>query len=389
MDTSQNHTFKKLFIDYKPAEIQRGNNGDWRIVFYVKVPGKEKMKRFRRRIPSISSKTERNQYAKRMAASINEQLRKGWSPFYDGAAQNNMTLFENAIQKHLDQAERKCKDNLLREDSLRSYRSFSKNILQYLKEIGKEKMLCVEIDRSFIINFLDELYYKKKRTARTSNNYLSFISQMCVFMVDRNYISKNPTEKIEKRKVGKKKREVLPDYLREQIFKYQFQESRAYLTLCLCVYFYFIRRTEITKLQVKHISLERDTIFLPAEISKNRINGVVTIPKRLKSLLADHIKGSYENDYVFSSDNYKTGQKQVQPKKISDEWAKMRKALNFESKFQFYSLKDTGITNLLLQGVAAKKVRDQARHHDIRITEKYTPEKTEADQTLLNLDFDF
>ena len=33
------------------------------------------------------------------------------------------------------------------------------------------------------------------------------------------------------------------------------------------------------------------------------------------------------------------------------------------------------------------KIRDQARHHDIRITETYTPRLTESDSTIKNLDF--
>lgn len=207
-------------------------------------------------------------------------------------------------------------------------------------------------------------------------------------MVDHNYLTNNPADKIQKRKTGRKKREVLPSYLREEVFKYLTNTSKPYLTLCLCVYFCFIRRTELTKLKVKHIDLVNNTIFIPDSISKNKKDGVVTIPKRLKTRIAKHIDRFNKDDFLFSN-NFIPGVEKLNPKKISDEWAKIRASLGFANKYQFYSLKDTGITNLLLMGVPAKKVRDQARHHDIRITEAYIARNDKADQDLVNLDFEF
>ncbi len=387
MANFQNTISQKLFIDYVPAELRK--NKSWMIVFYAKIPGKEKLKRFRRRVPALKNKTERVKMAKRMCASINDKLSRGWSPFYDGSAENNTRKLSEVIDKFINQTERKCRDNLLRPDTLRAYTSYAKNLKRYMEIKNKVDLLCIEYDRAFIINFLDHLYFTKKRTARTSNNYLFFCRKLGIFMVDRKYLPANPANKIEKRRVGTKKRAVLPKNVRKEVFDYLSIHSVEYLTLCMCVYFCFIRRTEITKLKVSNVNLKNNTIYIPAEISKNKISGVTTIPKKLKKLLIDHLNESNESDFIFSSNNFKPGQKKLAPKKISDEWRKMREILNLENKYQFYSLKDTGITNLLLKGVPAKKVRDQARHHDIRITEKYTPEKTEADQTLLNLDFEF
>ncbi|TXK71972.1 site-specific integrase [Mesonia sp. K4-1] len=392
MSTNQNShsaTHKEIFLDFEPAEIGGLNGNDWRIYFRVKVPGEQKMKLFRRRVKKYSNKTVRMRYAKRMCSEINKKLEKGWSPLFDGYADNEFFKLVDVLEKFLGQAERKLNDNLLRKDTYRSYTSYAKNIEGYLKERGKEDLFTIQFDRTFIIEFLDHIYYDKKRTARTSNNYLSFYSQLCVFMVDRKYLPSNPTLKISKRKVGKKKREILPTYLRNDIFKYQSRISKEYLTLCLLVYFCFIRRTELTKLQVKNIDLKKSTVFIPAEISKNNKDGIVTIPKKLKILLAKHIDTSFVDDFLFSNENFKTGKNKLEPKKVSDEWAKMRNALNFESKYQFYSLKDTGITELFYLDVPLIKIRDQARHHDIKITETYAPRNYKADEFLRDLDFNF
>ena len=132
-----------------------------------------------------------------------------------------------------------------------------------------------------------------------------------------------------------------------------------------------------------------DTIFIPKEISKNGKDGIITIPKKLKELLLIHLNGATQEDYLFSSDNFRPGKIQLQPKKISDEWAKMRIILKFKQEYQFYSLKDTGITELFLLNVPTIKIRDQARHHDIKITETYTPRNYTADETIRSLNFNF
>ena len=118
-------------------------------------------------------------------------------------------------------------------------------------------------------------------------------------------------------------------------------------------YFCLIRRTELTKFKVADIRLIESCIILDASITKNRKTDSVTIPDVFLPILAQHLQYAKNSDYLFSTDNFKPGRKQLTPKKISDTWAKYRKLYGFDSKFQFYSLKDTGITDLLNTGVPA------------------------------------
>ena len=95
------------------------------------------------------------------------------------------------------------------------------------------------------------------------------------------------------------------------------------------------------------------------------------------------------NTYFLFSKDFKTGKTAINPKKISNTWAKYRKIFGFDDKYQFYSLKDTGITDLLNSSIPAIKVRDQARHYDLKITESYTARNKFADETLRNSSFEF
>ncbi len=390
MESSQKNNPTKIpFIDFVPAEVKETTGDNWRIVFYARKPGTNEMKRFRRRVKKIAGNQNRMRYARRICAEINKKLYEGWSPFINDYAKKEYQPFLKVLDLYLEQVERRCKDNLLRPDSLRAYTSYTKNLKEYLTLKGKSHLFTVEFDKKFILDFLDYIYFERKRTARTSNNYLAYCNLLSTFMKDREFIAVNPTDGIERRRVGRKKREIIPAKIRNEIFTYQATQNRSYLTLCLMVYFCFIRRTEISKLRVKHVDLQADTVFIPEEISKNGKDGVVTIPGKLKELLTQHLHQSTKEDYLFSQSNFRPGEKRLQPKKISDEWAIMRKDLEFKQEYQFYSLKDTGITELFLLGVPTIKIRDQARHHDIKITETYTPRNFICDDHIKNLDFNF
>ena len=155
----------------------------------------------------------------------------------------------------------------------------------------------------------------------------------------------------------------------------------------MVTYYCFIRRTEITKLKVSDVNLFKGFILVSAENSKNRKTEAVTIPNIFLPILAQHLTKAKNTDYLFSNNDFKPGAKQLTPKKISDEWAKFRNKEKFDDKFQFYSLKDTGITDLLNSGIPAIKVRDQARHYDLKITESYTARNKFADEMIKNADF--
>lgn len=48
-------------------------------------------------------------------------------------------------------------------------------------------------------------------------------------------------------------------------------------------------------------------------------------------------------------------------------------ALKFPKEYKFYSLKDSGITDMLRSGLDPLSVKEQARHSSLQITDAYTP----------------
>ena len=86
--------------------------------------------------------------------------------------------------------------------------------------------------------------------------------------------------------------------------------------------------------------------------------------------------------YIFSDeDTFKPGKVLLNSKRIGRIWGYIRDELKLPVAYQFYSLKDTGITEMLEAGVPAKFVKELADHHSLEMTERYT-HKSEAKKIL-------
>lgn len=384
-DNIHNNLNRIAFVDYKPAELHKGK--EWRVEFYAKIPAKNEFKRFRKRVPAISPVKEREKYAKKMVVAINQKLESGWSPFYEDNAVKYKTV-QFCTDLFLQQQTKEVADDIKRPDTLRSYKSRVAVFLSYIAEYQKNIKFVVEIDVFFVHSYLDYLYFERKCSPQTYNNHLRFLNSFLEWCKIKRYITQNPSENIKPKRKTEKKRKVLTKNIKEKV-KTLRNTDFHYFVLCMMTYFCFIRRTEITKIKVSDVNLQKGFIVVSAENSKNRKTETVTIPKAFLPDLAQHLKNAKADDFLFSVDNFKTGNEQLIPKRITDRWAKFRKEEKFDSKFQFYSLKDTGITDLLNSGIPAIKVRDQARHHDLKITESYTARNKFADEMLKNIDFEF
>ena len=279
-------------------------------------------------------------------------------------------------------------DGIKRPDTLRAYTSFVSNVQRYIDEKQLAIKYLVEIDFRFVSGFLDYIYYEKNNSPATYNNYLAYFKAFLEWAKAKDYIKQNATDNIKNKPKIQKKREPLTQEVKACIKELKNTDFHFFVA-CMLTYFCLIRRTELTKLKVTDIRLIESRIILDGSITKNRKTDSVTIPDVFLPILAQHLQYAKNSDYLFSTDNFKPGRKQLTPKKISDTWAKYRNLYGFDSKFQFYSLKDTGIMDLLNSGVPSIKVRDQARHYDIKQTESYTTRNLIADDIIRRAKVDF
>lgn len=370
------------FLDYKPAKLYTPKNSAWEVKFWYKIPNTNKFKLFKRRVKPLKNEKEKLRLGKQIEKAINSELSAGWSPFGNS---KKYDFVVDLLEDFKQYTYKKYQNGDFRYDTKRTYIS---NISKLFKFLQQKKLLHLttdNFDRSIINQYIDWMEFKQKNSATTINNNVTVIKVICNHLIDRGQLTYNPANRIKRKRQAPKKRQVIPDPLLNEIFSYQRQQSIGYYRLCLMCYFCLLRTTELTKLKVKHIDINNRILFVPADISKNRKDDHVTIPDVFTNQLYKHIKNIDSNAFVFSADDFQPGEKRASSKRITKRWIAMRQKLNISKKYDFYSLKDTGITKLLEAGIPIIKVRDQARHHDIKITEKYTPRRTTADDTIRNI----
>jgi integrase len=239
--------------------------------------------------------------------------------------------------------------------------------------------LVYQFDKSIITKYLEYLYVDLDRSAKTRDNYLSFFRVLSSWLLENEYLKIKPTEGIStlgKKARGQKNRSVITKVDRIKINTYLEKENVWFLLACEILYYCFIRPKEMSYIKISHIDLNKQTIFVPGETAKNSKDAVVTIPNNLKNLMQRLNIDTYPADYYLFSDGFNPGSNRRDEKQFRDYWGKIRKEFNFPDTYKFYSLKDTGITDMITKTGDTLSVRDQARHHSITITDMYTPHET-------------
>ena len=388
MTTSQNPVTSRVFIDFIPAELRE--NKTWEVIYYCRNPFTGELVRKRNRVKPLKSKIERRKLAKRMILDINKKLEQGWSPWITEGNSKSFTLITEAIDIFL----RKCNDQKkkgdLRPDTFRTYKSFTNILIAYISENDHSNTFLGKMDESFVVDYLDYIYYERNNSSRTRNNHLKFIITLCEFLIQRKYLALNPAISISRMSESVKKRMYIPPEARMEIFRYFKRANPAYLVLCLTCYYCLVRRTELTKLRVSDVFIDNGIIYVETGISKNKRSKPVTIPRKLLPYLKNHLKEASDDHYLFGNNGFLPGPLKLRPNRITDHWGYMRNALKLKKEYQWYSLKDSGITDLLKAGVPTIDVKNQARHHSITQTEAYIPKEIlVAEKSIQNLDLGF
>ncbi|MGL4520723.1 MAG: tyrosine-type recombinase/integrase [Phocaeicola sp.] len=350
------------------------------------------MRRKKIKLNFIQKVTDRRKYAKDLMLRLCEKLYAGWNPWIEAEQGSSYITFKEVIENYRTWLDKMYQDDNYREDTMKSYKSYLKNLVDYNASKKIKITYIYQFDKDFVVRFLDEVYINRDNTAYTHDNYLAFIKSFSSYCLSKNYLKVNPTEGI--RSMGKrnkkKQRTTLPQYTLDQINDYLSQKNKYVLLASYILYYCFIRPKEMAKIKLSNFNLAKQTIHVPDTVSKNRKDGVITLPTKVIHLMVELGIFNHPNDYFLFSDNFKPGSNPKSEKIFRDYWSyHVRKDLKLPDKYKFYSLKDTGITNML-RHYDVLSVRDQARHSSILMTDIYTPHDIqEANELIKNYNGNF
>lgn len=362
-----------IFVDYIPAQISFKKI--CRIYFYAKNPNTGKLQRVSIKCNRIKSRREKYNYAKLICQRINEKLQTGWNPFLEKIEINSQVTFSEAVKKFMIEHQKES-----RKDTIRSYKSFTHFFENWLINNEMINNYCFTFNGQHANKLLSFVYQNNKIGSLTYNNYLRFFRILFNFFILKGYIKNNPFLGFKLKRIEDKKREIIPPETRKFIKEYLFNNNmKEYYYLSQLCYRCFIRPKEILNLKIENIDYKNKMLTLTASISKTHRERVIGIPDEIFEYFLS-IKNLKKELFIFSK-KYKPGGILLNTKDVGYTWAKMRTELNLPTKYQFYSLKDTGITEMLDAGVPTKIVKELAGHSSFSMTEKYT-HKTAASEIL-------
>lgn len=337
----------------------------WYIDFLAYDPAEGRMKRKKYTLDNIPTKTQRRIRAAELISSTLALLRTGWSPWVDASAARSYTLLEVALGKYERYLER-----LSRYQTRKMYQSRVNILREYNATLPIPIKYVYQFDKAFISGFLDYVYYERETTGRTRNNYKGWCSSLSSYFIEHSWLSENPAEKIRSIEETAKKRRALTQLELRTLKSYLSRTNKYFLLACMFEYYTFIRPTELSNVKIGDINLKEQSIYVPAEVSKNKRDGKVALNDTLiKMMLELEIFKQHSGCYLFGK-KMLPSEKKASSEIFRREWLKLRKALKWPDALQFYSLKDSGIRDLAnSEGIVI--ARDQARHTDISTTNKY------------------
>lgn len=350
----------KFPVKFIPAEYKYSGSRCY-ITYQVVDPKTDNLKRITHKVNYIKNAAERRKYAEYLVYAINEKLYSGWNPLVEDTLCDETTI-RDACNMYLEDKQH------LRPDSLRSYRSYNKIFLEWCEKNKWSDKIVSKFDKAAAKKYMA---YLSDKNPRTWNNYLKQMQSIFAYFVANDIIKSNPFHFMAPRKVDKKIRKIIPPEVRSKILDYyksnNMNEFVVVMNLC---YKCLIRPKEMRMLKLKHINFAEMVIDMPADISKNHHERIIPLHDDLQQYFIQ-LKDYDKNLYLFS-ESFKPGKKMIAVHAIDKAWNKMKEALNLPADYQFYSLKDTGITEMLEAGVPAKLVKELADHHSLEMTERYT-----------------
>jgi len=311
------------------------------------------------------------------------KLEQGWNPWVEIGTVLEYTEVRDVLNRYRDYLYKLVSDDDMREESLASYLSYARMLESWLA--SRHLIYIYQLQRDVVGAFLDYVFVERNNTLQTRNNYLAWLKTFSRWLLQRSYLREDPTAGMQavQRRAKKKNRSVLPDDALERLHGWLEKNNKHYLLACQMLHYMFVRPHEMSYVKIGDIKAKSQTLTLHGETTKNRQDAVVTLPKKVLLLMVELGVLSKPSDWYLFSDDFRPGPERRSEKVFRDYWAKVRRELGFPERYKFYSLKDTGITNMIRAQKDVLSVRDQARHSSILITDTYTPKDIEKANDVL------
>ncbi len=392
---------------YVPAELKHNSKG-WYIEYYRLNPILNEYERIRlmmnRERKRCKTLTEFKLQTSAIILQINNQLAAGFInvqqtlPSYGFGAQDTTSgdnvRFYTPLEQVIDLYETD-RSKELKETTMRSYSCFCKQFKQWIHAHYPTMSASTfsQVQASQYMEFVLEGNNSKGKksvrkkinedrvSARTYNNNIKLARALFSWAIEKSYARINPFEKLKTKKEQGKDRTIIPKEVRDRIVAYFREKNPVFIIIMQLVYKSFLRPVEITRVKVNQLNFAEHCIEMHCTQTKNGKAHNSRMDKDLEALLREHIKGADPDDYVFGAGTWLPGKTPSASHSYTIIWDRMRDALKLPKEYQLYSLRDSGINNLLRAGAKDLDVVQIVGHSDLAMTFRYA---NHVDKDLIN-----
>jgi integrase len=353
-------------LGYVPAEVHFAKTLIY-IDLYAAHPITKEMKRKRYKVNRVKGAAARRSYARDMCSRLNDRLREGWNPWADQLPEERPVTLKEALEKYLH-----AKTQTTTNRSPNSYRSHVRIFSGWAKSQG-----LLDLPASGLTGYHGRLYMAYIRDVRqvnptTYNNYHLFATGIFNWMIEEGWLLENPLAKVKRLRKVQKLRTVITATERKQCMEWFMKHQPPMVLVCMWVFHTLLRpRSELMRIRAKDVDLVKGVVTVDGVDTKSkRVRKAAIPPSMLKLLRASTLATAAPSDYVVGK-GLVPSPEQSGYNYIGLSWNKMRKALGWTADKQLYSMRDSGIIQLIADGVELHVVMRQADHRNIETTNRY------------------
>lgn len=385
----------QLSVDYIPPRLVEAKQG-WYFVFYQRNPDTKALERHRQsfnlgRIRKIKTRRER---AKEVEAHVAELMKFGY-PCVKGLVVYDLQVYIALLRQETEMtqpflAERPLSEVLaetcniacqgLRPDTVRTYKSRTKLLLEWLKKKKWEDWPVSQFKVQHAQAYMDEVRVRVNNN--TFNNYRRELAILFNAMKKRGFITENPFSQISSVSKVKKKRRAFEPHEARVVLTEAYKRDYWLFLLMLLHCFQLFRKTECLRLRFRNLNLKEGYISLSEDDSKNHNADTVAIPDDAIPFFLDNRFGAWPGHYyIFGADHRPHATIPAGSNTYMELHRNMLIDLYEEDLLEdmtglsLYSWKDTGMT-MLAEILPPMKLKDHARHSTLDTTLRYYHGKT-------------
>lgn len=355
-------------VDFIPPQRHEGQES---YVWFSQVdPMTGRMKRKKYMLDRFKPGKERDVAANRIISNIYNQVNRGWNVWAPENSSRSDAPVDEVLERYRLYLINIYRKDILKRKTFFDYTSRLKIFCEYISEGINRISHCYQLDQAFFVDFLDYLLLDRDLSPKTRNNYRTWCSTLCTWLVDKRYLLENPIQYIHQLPEHGKFRQPLEHEDLRRLGLYLEENNRYFLLAVMMEYCTAIRPTELSFIRLEDISIKEGSVFVSSQISKNRRDGKIKLPNRVIRLMLDlHTFDHPGSSYLFGS-GFMPSEKRQDPRHFTQEFNRCREALGFPKTYQFYSLKDSGLRDIA-NSVGIEVAQKQARHSSVATTNQY------------------